>query len=69
MIAEAIQSSEEREERRHKEMVDLQQRRLQIEESKAEINRQGINGLVDAINKLANSMLALAAHRNQSSSK
>lgn len=49
-------------------MVDLHQRRLQIEESKAEINRQGINGLVDAINKLANSMLALAGHRNQSSS-
>ncbi|XP_047963298.1 uncharacterized protein LOC125207841 isoform X2 [Salvia hispanica] len=69
IIAEAIQSCEDREEERHKEMVSLHKRRLQIEESKAEINRQGINGLVDAINKLANSMLALAANRSQPSSK
>lgn len=66
IIAEAIQSCEEREEKRHSELLSLHQRRLQIEESKAEINRQGINGLVDAINKLANSMLALAGHRTQS---
>ncbi|CAH9107210.1 unnamed protein product [Cuscuta europaea] len=65
LIAEAIQSSEEREERRHREMLNLHERRLQIEESKAEINRQGINGLVDAINRLANSILALAANKNQ----
>ncbi|XP_042022585.1 uncharacterized protein LOC121769886 isoform X1 [Salvia splendens] len=69
IIAEAIQSCEDREEERHKEMVSLHKRRLQIEESKAEINRQGINGLVDAINKLANSMLALAANRSQPSPK
>ncbi|PIN22721.1 Transcription factor GT-2 [Handroanthus impetiginosus] len=69
IIAEAIQSCEEREERRHRELLRVHERRLQIEESKAEINRQGINGLVDAINKLANSILALAAHKSQSSSK
>ncbi|KAK4440316.1 hypothetical protein Salat_0366500 [Sesamum alatum] len=69
MIAEALRSSEEREERRHREVLSLQQRRLEIEESKAEMNRQGINGLVDAINKLANSILALAAHKDQSTSK
>ncbi|KAG8385142.1 hypothetical protein BUALT_Bualt03G0011000 [Buddleja alternifolia] len=68
IIAEAIQSCEEKEERRHRELLHLHERRLQIEESKAEINRQGVNGLVDAINKLASSILALAAHKNQSSS-
>ncbi|CAK9166670.1 unnamed protein product, partial [Ilex paraguariensis] len=69
IIAEAIQASEEREERRHKELLSLHERRLQIEESKAEINRQGISGLVDSINKLANSILALAANKNQNSPK
>lgn len=69
IIAEAIQSCEEREERRHRELLNLHERRLQIEESKAEINRQGINGLVDSINKLANSILALAARSTQSTSK
>ncbi|KAI8524675.1 hypothetical protein RHMOL_Rhmol13G0166400 [Rhododendron molle] len=60
IIAEAIQACEGREEKRHRDLMSLQERRLQIEESKAEITRQGINGLVDAINKLANSILALA---------
>ncbi|XP_006353057.1 uncharacterized protein [Solanum tuberosum] len=66
IIAEAIQSCEERGDRRHKELLSLHQRRLQIEESKAEINKEGINGLVDSINKLANSILALAGNKNQS---
>ncbi|KAG5621969.1 hypothetical protein H5410_007187 [Solanum commersonii] len=66
IIAEAIQSCEERGDRRHKELLSLHQRRLQIEESKAEINKEGINGLADSINKLANSILALAGNKNQS---
>ena len=61
IIAEAIQASEEREERRHQDLLNLLERRLKIEESNAEI----INGLVDAMNKLANSILALAADRTQ----
>ncbi|XP_024438063.2 uncharacterized protein LOC18103878 isoform X3 [Populus trichocarpa] len=67
IIAEAIQACDEREERRHRDLLGLHERRLKIEESKTEINRQGISGLVDAINKLANSILALASHKNQSS--
>lgn len=64
IIADALQAGEEREERRHKDLLNLHERRLQIEESKAEINRQGINGLVDAINNLSNSILALATKKN-----
>lgn len=65
IIAKAIQASEEREERRHRDLLSLLERRLKIEESNTEINRQGIDGLVDAINKLANSILALATDRTQ----
>ena len=42
---------------------------FKIEESKTEINRQCVNGLVDAINNLANSIFAMASHKNQSTSK
>lgn len=63
IIAEAIKSSEEREERRHREVLSLHQRRLQTEESTAEINRQSINGLVEAINKLANTIHYVASHK------
>lgn len=69
IIAEALEACEEREERRHREVVSLHERRLKIEESNTEINRQGINGLVDAINKLANSIMALASHKNHSPPK
>ncbi|XP_059438867.1 trihelix transcription factor ASR3-like isoform X2 [Corylus avellana] len=65
IIAEALQASEEREERRHRELLSLHERRLKIEESKTEISRQGVSGLVDAINKLADSIHSLASHSNQ----
>ncbi|WCJ28467.1 hydroxyproline-rich glycoprotein family protein [Euphorbia peplus] len=63
VIAEAIQACEERKERRHRDLLKLQQRRLQIEEANNETNKKSINGLVDAINNLANSILALASHK------
>ncbi|XP_012445521.1 trihelix transcription factor ASR3 isoform X1 [Gossypium raimondii] len=69
IIAEAIQASEEREERRHKDLVSLHERRLKMEESKTEMDKRGLDGLVDAINKLANSILALATHKKQSAPK
>ncbi|KAK9265496.1 hypothetical protein L1049_001734 [Liquidambar formosana] len=69
IIAEAIQACEEREDRRHRDLLSLHERRLKIEESNTEINRQGMSGLADAINNLANSILALAAHNNQSTPK
>ncbi|CAL1402364.1 unnamed protein product [Linum trigynum] len=64
-IVEAIEACEQGQERRHREMVRLQERRLKMEESKAEMTR---HGLVDAINKLANSILALASSSSSSSS-
>ncbi|OWM74696.1 trihelix transcription factor ASR3 [Punica granatum] len=70
IIAEALQACDEREERRHRDLLGIQERRLKLEESNAETNKQGINGLVDAINKLADSIHALAASsssKNQSS--
>ncbi|CAL1361003.1 unnamed protein product [Linum trigynum] len=67
-VAEAIQACQEGQERRHREMVSLQERRLEIEESNTEITRHGINGLVGAVNKLANSILALASSSSSSPS-
>ncbi|EEF46587.1 trihelix transcription factor GTL1 isoform X2 [Ricinus communis] len=69
IIAEAIQACEERKERRHRDLLSLHERKLKVEESKTEINRQCISGLVDAINNLANSIFALASHKNQSTPK
>ncbi|XP_073157039.1 uncharacterized protein [Henckelia pumila] len=48
MMAKAMQSREEADGRRHREVLGLHERRLQIEESKADIKRQGMSNLVDA---------------------
>ncbi|KAF2532609.1 hypothetical protein F2Q70_00030430 [Brassica cretica] len=69
VIANAFRESGERQDRRHKEVMSLKERRLKIEESNVEMNREGMSGLVEAINKLASSMFALASstssHNNQ----
>ncbi|KAF8390928.1 hypothetical protein HHK36_023228 [Tetracentron sinense] len=65
IIAEALQACEEKEEKRHRDLLSVQERRLKIEESRTEINREAINGMVDAVNKLANSILALVSEKNQ----
>ncbi|GAB2280837.1 hypothetical protein Dimus_015460 [Dionaea muscipula] len=65
IIVEAIHASEEKEERRHRELLSLHERRLKLEESEVDMNRQGVNDLVQAINNLANSLLSLASHQNQ----
>ncbi|CAH8356821.1 unnamed protein product [Eruca vesicaria subsp. sativa] len=67
VIANAIRESEERQDRRHKEVLSLQERRLKIEESNVEMNKEGVSGLVDAINKLASSMFALASSSSSTS--
>ncbi|KAJ4981576.1 hypothetical protein NE237_032413 [Protea cynaroides] len=69
IIAEALQACEEKEEKRHRDLLILQERRLKVEESQIEINREGINGLVDSINKLASSIFALVSDKNSSAPK
>ncbi|KAK4751199.1 hypothetical protein SAY87_004681 [Trapa incisa] len=65
IIAEALQACDDREERRHRDLIGLKERRLKLEET----NRQGISGLVEAINKLADSIHTLAAASTGGSSK
>ncbi|KVG98669.1 hypothetical protein Ccrd_026037 [Cynara cardunculus var. scolymus] len=62
-LMEAIKGYEEREETRHKELYIMHQKRYKIEESKIEMERQGFNGLVDAINNLSHSILAFTSQR------
>nr|XP_043608750.1 trihelix transcription factor ASR3-like [Erigeron canadensis] len=63
LLIEAIKGFEEREERRHKELYDLHQKRYKLDESKIELERQGFDKLVDAINNLSNSIIAFTSQR------
>ncbi|RWR81924.1 trihelix transcription factor ASR3-like protein isoform X2 [Cinnamomum micranthum f. kanehirae] len=67
ILSEALLACEEKEERRHRELINVEERKLKIEESKTDISRQAINGLTAAVNKLATSILALASERRNPS--
>ncbi|KAK1324641.1 hypothetical protein QJS10_CPA01g00780 [Acorus calamus] len=61
VLADALLANEEREEEWHKSLLTLEERRLKIEETKADLTKQAMDGLIDSINKLANSILAVAS--------
>ncbi|KAL5977201.1 hypothetical protein ACLOJK_021543 [Asimina triloba] len=63
ILSEAMLACEEKEERRHKEMLRLEERKLRIEASNGEISMQAINALTTTINKLATSIMALVSEK------
>ncbi|XP_068655078.1 trihelix transcription factor ASR3-like isoform X3 [Aristolochia californica] len=69
IIEKTLLECEEKEEKRQRELLSMEERKLKIEESKAEINLQAISGLTGAINQLANSIFALVSEKNQTGPK
>ncbi|XP_031501086.2 trihelix transcription factor ASR3-like [Nymphaea colorata] len=63
IIADTLLACEEKEEKRQRDLIHLEERRLRIEEANAEVNREGLNGIAGALAKLANSFHALTTHK------
>lgn len=59
VLARAIRSCEEKKEKRHRELMELEQRRLQMEEARTEVHRQGIATLVAAVTNLSGAIQSL----------
>ncbi|XP_057425179.1 trihelix transcription factor ASR3-like [Lotus japonicus] len=53
VLARALRSCEEKKEKRHREMMELEQRRIQMEENRNEVHRQGLATLVTAVSNLS----------------
>ncbi|KAI4313423.1 hypothetical protein L6164_026407 [Bauhinia variegata] len=64
VLARALQSCEEKKERRHRELMELEHRRLEIEETRNEVNRQGIASLVAAVTNLSGAIQSLISERH-----
>ncbi|XP_010935420.1 uncharacterized protein [Elaeis guineensis] len=65
MLARTLLACEEKREQRHREMVELEERRLRMEEERTEMRRQGFAGLISAVNNLSGAIHALVSdHRN-----
>lgn len=64
VLARALRSCEEKKEKRHRELLDLERRRLEIEERRNEVNRQGIASLVAAVTNLSGTIQSLISERH-----
>ncbi|CAL5209170.1 unnamed protein product [Lathyrus oleraceus] len=53
VLARALRRCEEKKEKRHRELIELEQRRIQMEEARNEVHRQGIATIVAAVSNLS----------------
>jgi hypothetical protein len=68
VLARTLLACEEKHEKRHRELLDLEERRLRLEEQRAEQHHQAFISLVSAVNNLSGAIHALASdHRNAES--
>lgn len=65
VLARTLVACEEKRERRHREVLELEERRLRLEEERTEVRRQGFAGLISAVNSLSSAIHALVSdHRS-----
>ncbi|KAG2575562.1 trihelix transcription factor ASR3-like [Panicum virgatum] len=65
VLARTLVACEEKRERRHREVLELEERRLRLEEQRTEVRRQGFAGLISAVNSLSTAINALVSdHRS-----
>nr|BAK07474.1 predicted protein [Hordeum vulgare subsp. vulgare] len=61
VLARTLVACEDRRERRHREVLELEERRLRLEAERNEVRRQGFAGLVAAVNGLSGAIHALVS--------
>ncbi|KDP38217.1 hypothetical protein JCGZ_04860 [Jatropha curcas] len=59
ILAQTIRNCEEKKEKRHQELMEFEQRRLQLEETRNEVNRQGMANLAMAVTNLSSAIQSL----------
>ncbi|XP_058090458.1 trihelix transcription factor DF1-like isoform X2 [Magnolia sinica] len=64
VLARALLACEEKKDKRHRDVLELEERKLQMEEHRTEINRQGMAGLITAVNNLSNAIQSLVSDRH-----
>ncbi|XP_068640746.1 trihelix transcription factor ASR3-like [Aristolochia californica] len=64
VLSQTLLACEEKKEKRHRDVLELEERKLQMEENRTEANRQGIAGLISAVNNLSSAIHTLVSDRN-----
>jgi hypothetical protein len=63
-ITQTLLACEDKKDKRHRDLLGVEERKLHIEEAKTEISRAGVAGLITAVNNLASAVLALAGDKS-----
>ncbi|GKB46567.1 trihelix transcription factor ASR3-like protein, partial [Tanacetum coccineum] len=63
LLSETLKQCDEKKERRHRELMELERQRLHLEETRTEVNRQGMTGLITSINKLSDAIHSLISEK------
>ncbi|XP_076942746.1 uncharacterized protein LOC143612714 [Bidens hawaiensis] len=63
LLTQTLKHYDDKKEKRHNQLLQLEQQRLHLEESRNEVNRQGISALVTSINKLSDAIHELISDK------
>ncbi|KAI5070815.1 hypothetical protein GOP47_0015158 [Adiantum capillus-veneris] len=63
-LTQALLACEERKDRRHRDLLSVEEKKLMLENTKTQISRDGIAGLIAAINNLAAAVVSLASDKS-----
>ncbi|KAL1832721.1 hypothetical protein ACET3Z_002372 [Daucus carota] len=66
-LARALKRSEEKKEKRHRELMELEEQRIRLDEAQNEAQREGVASLVAAVNNLSSAIQSLAADQRPGS--
>ncbi|KAJ8769897.1 hypothetical protein K2173_008979 [Erythroxylum novogranatense] len=64
ILARTIRNCEEKKDKRHREVMEIEQRRLQIQEAQIEANRQSVSNLVNAVNDLSTAIQSFISRQS-----
>ncbi|KAH7515460.1 trihelix transcription factor ASR3 [Ziziphus jujuba] len=64
LLAKTLQNCEEKKEKRHREIMEMERKKLEIEEAHNEVNRQGMVNLVGAVANLSTAIQSLISYHH-----
>lgn len=62
-LAQILMKCEEKKDKRHLDILGVEERKLNMEQMKTEISKQGIAGLIHAVDNLTSAILTLASEK------
>lgn len=63
ILAETLMACEEKKDKRHQNVLEVEEKKLKIEENRTQINQEGLAALITAVNNLSSAVHTLISDR------